>query len=242
MQNWLLSRFHLLVLFSCSLCFLLHSCPFAVLTIENNYCRNTTKQRRFCNSCEWQSKVRPQLYWWENEGKASGESRQLSKGFGLMPWARNSAPCGCERAWGWWNWESTPAFRRQCSQNWSVANCSPHCLLCCVSRWCSVWGWSISSRMSASVMWWRLRARKSACGFRTVLDGGSIAYNFESLDFNATERKLNAFYAEFEPISSENVEASPAPGRGIALSNLWETGPHDRLRDVQPRIRGRRVL
>lgn len=29
--------------------------------------------------------------------------------------------------------------------------------------------------------------------------GSTIAYNFESLDFKATERKLNAFYAEFEP-------------------------------------------
>jgi len=34
---------------------------------------------------------------------------------------------------------------------------------------------------------------------------GSIAYNFESLDFNATERKLNAFYAEFEPVAAEKV-------------------------------------
>jgi transcriptional regulator with XRE-family HTH domain len=29
--------------------------------------------------------------------------------------------------------------------------------------------------------------------------GVSIEYHFESLNFNATERKLNAFYAEFEP-------------------------------------------
>jgi transcriptional regulator with XRE-family HTH domain len=32
-----------------------------------------------------------------------------------------------------------------------------------------------------------------------------IAYHFESLDFKATERKLNAFYAEFEPLAPENV-------------------------------------
>ena len=41
---------------------------------------------------------------------------------------------------------------------------------------------------------------------------GRAAYNFESLDFNATERKLNAFYAEFEPISSENVKPHQHPG------------------------------
>jgi len=33
----------------------------------------------------------------------------------------------------------------------------------------------------------------------------SIAYHFESLDFKATERKLNAFYAEFESVPVENV-------------------------------------
>jgi transcriptional regulator with XRE-family HTH domain len=33
----------------------------------------------------------------------------------------------------------------------------------------------------------------------------TIAYHFESLDFKATERKLNAFYAEFESVSAEDV-------------------------------------
>ncbi|MGA9041847.1 MAG: XRE family transcriptional regulator [Terriglobales bacterium] len=35
--------------------------------------------------------------------------------------------------------------------------------------------------------------------------GSAIAYNFESLDFKATERKLNAFYAEFEALSVEKT-------------------------------------
>ena len=34
---------------------------------------------------------------------------------------------------------------------------------------------------------------------------GSIAYHFESLDFKATERKLNAFYAEFESVPTESA-------------------------------------
>jgi len=42
--------------------------------------------------------------------------------------------------------------------------------------------------------------------------GGSIAYNFESLDFKATERKLNAFYAEFEPIASDKSRPHQHPG------------------------------
>lgn len=35
--------------------------------------------------------------------------------------------------------------------------------------------------------------------------GSTIAYNFESLDFKATERKLNAFYAEFETLPTGNT-------------------------------------
>lgn len=40
----------------------------------------------------------------------------------------------------------------------------------------------------------------------------SIAYNFESLDFKATERKLNAFFAEFEPVPSEKLRPHQHPG------------------------------
>ena len=39
-----------------------------------------------------------------------------------------------------------------------------------------------------------------------------IAYNFESLDFKASERKLNAFYAEFEPVPAEKVRPHQHPG------------------------------
>ena len=39
-----------------------------------------------------------------------------------------------------------------------------------------------------------------------------IAYNFESLDFKASERKLNAFYAEFEPIPADKVRPHQHPG------------------------------
>jgi transcriptional regulator with XRE-family HTH domain len=42
--------------------------------------------------------------------------------------------------------------------------------------------------------------------------GGGVAYNFESLDFKATERRLNGFYAEFEPISPEKARAHQHPG------------------------------
>ena len=159
-----------------------------------------------------------------------------------MPWARNCGPCGCARAWGWLNWASTPVFRQRCSPNWNVANCFPHRLRCSGSPWCSGWGSNISLLTSVSVTWWRLHARRSACGFQTVRTEGNMAYNYESLDFKATERTLNAFYAEFEHASPEKVAASSAFGRGIALSGLREVGPHDRLRDVQPGIRGRRVL
>jgi len=42
--------------------------------------------------------------------------------------------------------------------------------------------------------------------------GGIIAYHFESLNFNATERKLNAFYAEFEPSLMEKARTHQHAG------------------------------
>ncbi len=43
----------------------------------------------------------------------------------------------------------------------------------------------------------------------------TIAYNFESLDFKASERKLSAFYAEFEPVPPE--KARPHQHAGVEL-------------------------
>ena len=54
--------------------------------------------------------------------------------------------------------------------------------------------------------------KKERLRFPDSPGGGSIAYNFESLDFKATERKLNAFYAEFEPIPSERSRPHQHPG------------------------------
>jgi transcriptional regulator with XRE-family HTH domain len=42
--------------------------------------------------------------------------------------------------------------------------------------------------------------------------GGEIAYHFESLDFKATERKLNAFLAEFEQVAADKVRMHQHPG------------------------------
>lgn len=36
-------------------------------------------------------------------------------------------------------------------------------------------------------------------------DGGVVSYFFESLDFTATERKLNAYHAEFQPVAPEDA-------------------------------------
>jgi transcriptional regulator with XRE-family HTH domain len=47
--------------------------------------------------------------------------------------------------------------------------------------------------------------KKERLRFPENSNGGSIAYNFESLDFKATDRKLNAFYAEFESISGDKA-------------------------------------
>jgi transcriptional regulator with XRE-family HTH domain len=54
--------------------------------------------------------------------------------------------------------------------------------------------------------------KKERLRFPDSPGGGGIAYNFESLDFKATERKLNAFYAEFEPITPERSRPHQHPG------------------------------
>jgi mannose-6-phosphate isomerase-like protein (cupin superfamily) len=54
--------------------------------------------------------------------------------------------------------------------------------------------------------------KKERMRFPDSPGGGSIAYNFESLDFKATERKLNAFYAEFQPVAPERSRPHQHPG------------------------------
>lgn len=54
--------------------------------------------------------------------------------------------------------------------------------------------------------------KKERLRFPDSPGGTSVAYNFESLNFKATERKLHAFYAEFEPIAAEKSRAHQHPG------------------------------
>ena len=48
--------------------------------------------------------------------------------------------------------------------------------------------------------------------FPEAPNGGSIAYNFECLDFKAVDRKLNAFYADFESVAPEKIRAHQHAG------------------------------
>ena len=47
--------------------------------------------------------------------------------------------------------------------------------------------------------------RKDRLRFRERPDGRDIAYEFESLDYPAVERRLNAYYAEFHPLPEEKL-------------------------------------
>jgi len=42
--------------------------------------------------------------------------------------------------------------------------------------------------------------------------GKDVAYHFESLDFPATDRKLSAYYAEFEAVEASKVRPHVHPG------------------------------
>lgn len=48
--------------------------------------------------------------------------------------------------------------------------------------------------------------------FPDVSGRNAVGYQFESLDFKAMERKLNAFYAEFEPQAAEKVRTHQHTG------------------------------
>ncbi len=54
--------------------------------------------------------------------------------------------------------------------------------------------------------------KKERLRFPESPGGGPVAYHFESLDFKTTERKLNAFYAEFEEVSAEKLRQHQHPG------------------------------
>src|SRR5436305_6971024 len=54
--------------------------------------------------------------------------------------------------------------------------------------------------------------KKERLRFPDTPDARTIAYNFESLDFKAVERKLSAFYAEFEPIAADKPRPHQHPG------------------------------
>ena len=41
---------------------------------------------------------------------------------------------------------------------------------------------------------------------------GTVTYRFESLDFAATERRFNSYYAHFLPVSEEKLRAHTHPG------------------------------
>src|SRR5689334_16605559 len=60
--------------------------------------------------------------------------------------------------------------------------------------------------------------RKERLQFPESSNAGGSTYRFESLDFKATERKLNAFFAEFESIAAEKIR--PHQHAGVELLYL----------------------
>jgi len=54
--------------------------------------------------------------------------------------------------------------------------------------------------------------RKERRSFPQSADSTDISYNFESLDFPAKDRRLNAYYAEFHSLPPEKVRRHHHPG------------------------------
>ena len=57
-----------------------------------------------------------------------------------------------------------------------------------------------------------LARKKERMRFPESPSGGQSAYTFESLDFKATERKMNGFFAEFEAAAAGKIRAHSHPG------------------------------
>ena len=60
--------------------------------------------------------------------------------------------------------------------------------------------------------------RKERQRFPDRAEGGPVSYFFESLDFTASERKLNAYYAEFQPVAAE--DAAPHVHSGVEFLHV----------------------
>lgn len=54
--------------------------------------------------------------------------------------------------------------------------------------------------------------RKDRQRFPDAPDAKDVNYHFESLDFPAKDRRLNAYYAEFEPLTPDKVRRHHHPG------------------------------
>ena len=117
--------------------------------------------------------------------------------------ATSSGRCGCARRWGWSSWDGTRGCRRRCCPSSSEAACIRRCPPCCGLAWSSAWASTISS--------WRPGLPAASSGPRSLvfterLDGRDIAWEFESLDFAVTDRRLNAYRVTF-----------PAPAKRLRL-------------------------
>lgn len=54
--------------------------------------------------------------------------------------------------------------------------------------------------------------KKERMRFPESPSGNLSAYTFESLDYKATEKKMNSFFAEFEPLAGSKARAHAHPG------------------------------
>jgi transcriptional regulator with XRE-family HTH domain len=192
-------------------CFLLHFFPFAVLTIENNYCRNTKSKWDPAIHVSTSQNSNPLLYWWENE-----EKRVVNKTIveGLQPYALGEKlrTLRLRKSMGLVELGKHTGLSAAMLSKLERGKLFP--TLPTLLRIALVFGvgleYFFTDERKRHVV--AIARKKERLRFPDSPGGGSIAYNFESLDFKATERKLNAFYAEFEPIASDKSRPHQHPG------------------------------
>jgi transcriptional regulator with XRE-family HTH domain len=208
MQNWLLS-IHLSLIFLFSL-FSVALLPVCCINYREHLLSQYDKQRNSANHVSASQKSNQLLYWWENEKRvvnktiveglrpyALGEklrSLRLRKSMGLVELGKHTG---------------LSAAMLSKLERGKLFPTLPTLLRIALVFGVGLEYFFTDERKRHVVA---IARKKERLRFPDSPGGGSIAYNFESLDFNATERKLNAFYAEFEPISSEKAKPHQHPG------------------------------
>ena len=126
-------------------------------------------------------------------------SETLAKGLGDYAIGDKLRALRLKRRWDLLNWDGTRACRRRCYQRLNAESFfRPYPRLRIALVFSVGLEYFLSDDQKRHVV--AIVRRAQANVSQRAPDGRDISFYFESLDFAAVERKLNAYYAEFQPL------------------------------------------